>query len=209
MRLLSTVLGLAALSGAIGCGSTVIQDGEGGEGGGGECCLMAPTCPDGSSQVDSCKTADCFEVKACCSTVKCEPAATCTEVPVCEIYETKVDSCPGGWECREVSACGTTILCAQEVFCDGYPSCDPGDVEVSTCPLDASCYTAEACGTTIVCLDAALPQHGCPLVEPQEGDPCPEQMAICDYDIGNNCFASHLCDVNGWTAIGGGCGVDN
>lgn len=203
-RLIWPWIGGAFVLGHMGCGSTVVTDDDDGSGGSGECCLAAATCPQNTTEVTSCPEGGCVTVEVCCSEVLCKPNPPCYEPPICEAYETEVETCPAGWTCREVTACDMTILCAQEAFCDGYPSCDEGDIEMDSCPPDASCYTAEMCGYTILCLDAALPQHGCPPFPPAEGDFCYGPGEICDYAVGPSCFESYTC-ADGWTFVGGGC----
>lgn len=208
---LVVAVGLAAVLFG-GCETTIIADGDDDDP---QCCLAEPVCPEGSVQVEACPNGgNCFSEEACCSEILCQVLdQNCGAVPVCEPYETQVESCDGlsGMECRSVTLCGSTIYCAAEVFCDGYPTCDPGDEEVADCLEQESCYVAERCGASILCRDAALPQHGCPPDMPVEGDPCTDEGRFCDYPTGDDCFDSWLCQFQdkapAWTWVGGGCGA--
>ncbi len=179
-----------------GCDSNVTVE-DGGAGGGTECCLAEPQCPDGTLEVSECITNACTAVEACCSSKLCEPEATCTALPSCEPYEIEVATCEGstGISCRAVTDCGTTIFCEEPEFCTAVPLCDQGDVEQpgGVCPADVSCYQVELCGSVITCVDNGLP-HGCPETPPAAGQYCEIVGLTCDYPInGGDCYDSWTC----------------
>ena len=184
----------AVSAGAFGCGGTVqVDDGEGG----GDCCTMAPACPPDAQQVDSCESEQCFTVEACCTSVLCEPTATCAAEPTCEPNESQVESCGFGASCREVTLCGKTIIC--EAFCTAVPACDNGDEEVESCPPDVACYSVELCGSTISCIDNGLP-HGCPEVPPLQFDPCTTFGLVCEYPLPNDPLCAEVWTCTDQTA---------
>lgn len=131
----------------------------------------------------------------------------CLEAPACAEFEEQVESCDGiegvDVDCHSVSACGSTIFCVGST-CDLAPSCDPDDAPaVNGCEVPNGCYTVEVCGSSLVCADISLPQHGCPITEPNLGDPCTDEL-ICDYPDGE-CFSSYGCSDGVWMGVGGGC----
>lgn len=189
-------VGVAVLvaGGAAGCDSQVEVE-DGGAGGGGECCLMDPQCPEGTLEVSECLTNACSSVEACCTQKLCEPAATCTAEPVCEPFEVEVSTCEGstGISCRAVTDCGSTIFCEEPEFCTAVPVCDEGDEQVPACPNDGSpCYQIELCGSVISCIDNGLP-HGCPETPPTLGQYCDIIGLTCNYPIDGDCYDSWTC----------------
>ncbi|NUP07510.1 MAG: hypothetical protein HOW73_15785 [Polyangiaceae bacterium] len=132
----------------------------------------------------------------------------CLAAPACADFEEQVDSCegvdPSLYDCHSVTTCGQTIYCIQST-CDLPPACDPGDTPTNECP-PGGCYVVESCGSTVACVDSALPQHGCPPVEPEPGMVCDGSVFFCDYPDGRSCFSSYSCTDGGeWEWAGGGC----
>lgn len=217
----------------VGCGSQVIEQ-EGGGGEGGSACLGADChqqgCPtQAPSEGASCDLPDFTECTFadppdCLQVFRCEPVypeagapsvwryqgeegagCECLAAESCAPGDTEVESCPPGGSCYEVIGCDGPVLCFAGGGCTEVPLCDPGDFEVSDCPPDAGCYIVQVCGGSILCADAALPQHGCPPLEPEPGTACSTPDQFCDYDTSPGCFSTHLCDQGTWAPVGGGC----
>ena len=213
-----------------GCQVTIV-DGDGGECAEGSNCLPEG-CPasqpaDGDACDEDGLSCEYSDASGCTRGFRCEPVypeagapsefvelgsegcENCLQDPTCAASEIQVDSCegvdPSQYDCHSESACGTTIYCLLPV-CDLAPACDPGDEQLNECQPDVGCYTVSTCDTFITCIDIALPQHGCPPVEPESGDPCEAPGQFCDYPDGPSCFMSYYCEQNGTiTWSGGGC----
>lgn len=233
LRSLAALAGAAfALAALPGCQVTIVDGGgDGGGCGEGSNCLPeeCPAAP--PSEFDSCDTDGLLcsytDAEGCTTDFRCDPVypeagapsefvvlgsegcTNCLADPTCEPYEIEASSCegvdPAQFDCHSVSACGTTIYCLLPV-CDQAPQCDPGDVQVDECLQDVGCYTVSSCDSAILCSDIALPQAGCPALEPESGDPCGVPGEFCDYPDGPDCFMSYYCQEDGtimWS--GGGC----
>jgi hypothetical protein len=120
--------------------------------------------------------------------------------------------CTTVFECEplspEAGAPSLWYFKGQQGVCEcAAASCDPGDAEAGDCFEDEDCYTVDdPCNDgMIVCYDSALPQHGCPFAEPQDGEPCSDDGQMCDYPLGDGCFTTTYCDAGQWLSVGGGC----
>ncbi len=174
-------------------------------------CNSTVTFVGGSSTTSGCAGADC-PAPGCPATAP-TPGSSCdlADFTQCRYDDPVMAGCQTVFECQpvypEAGAPSNWQDMGQDGICECVtPSCDPGDAEVDACIPDAACYGIDnPCGDAIVCADDELPQHGCPQIEPQDGDACTQNGKFCDYPIGSDCFSSVMCEANKWTSIGGGC----
>ncbi|MGC4087148.1 MAG: hypothetical protein QM756_04440 [Polyangiaceae bacterium] len=93
--------------------------GSGGATGG--CCLAAPICDQGDTQVSQCPAnSTCYERSICCSTILCaRQTAQCDGIPDCDPGDKQITGeCPPSLGCYTRTLCGTTINCIDS-------ACDP------------------------------------------------------------------------------------
>ncbi len=85
------------------------------------CCVAAPVCNEGDTQLSTVgpvpcpSNTTCYSNSICCSTVWCmKTNTTCTALPVCDAGDTQIDGiCPPDGSCYGRSLCGTTINCQE------------------------------------------------------------------------------------------------
>ncbi len=164
-----------------------------------------------SSTTSGCAGADCPAPG--CPAAAPTAGASCNlpDFTQCRYDDPVLTGCQNVYECQpvypEAGAPSTWQDIGQDGICECVaPSCDPGDSLVLDCLPDSACYMVDsACTEDIICADDALPQHGCPMPQPKDGDACTSNGSFCDYPLGNGCFSSMVCDDNKWASIGGGC----
>lgn len=129
-----------------------------------------------------------FSLTACGEPEQEEDPETCTGLPVCDIGDIQVESCPAGAECYERSFCDVTILCEEMVSCDLPSRCPEGWDEVASCDgVSTECESFETCGGQILCAEDEEVCVGAPI--------CPvdhTEVASCE---GEGCVEVEVCEV--------------
>ena len=137
-------------------------------------CAAAAVCGEGQVEVSTCaEDTSCEEVSICGNTIYCADDVTCDGLPVCDITEEEVETCPdGSTSCREVSLCNATISCLPKEEPDS--GCAEGSVYVNACEeWDESCTDYTGPGTPGKCKPFTPPAYaleGCDhMVSPGSG----------------------------------------
>lgn len=157
-----------------------------------------PSCPTGSSLVESCPAdGDCSELQGCDGILIClvDEQGGCEENPECPAGYEEVANCDSENEvCITVEGCDGELICRETIACTGLPSCDIGDPEVASavCPEGGVCYTREVCNAEILCMaeePLLCEEYGCPQGYSAAQD-C-VSSGPCFY--GNGCDSEILC----------------
>ncbi len=115
----------------------------------------------------------------------------CTSLPVCDIGDQQVSTCPDGVTCYERTVCDETITCVMDEACDLPTGCPAGWSEVQTCDgVAEDCETFETCDGSILCAedgDECTDTPSCP-ADSTEVPTCPadascEEVTVCDETI--------------------------
>ncbi len=193
------MLASAAVVLLFGCGSEVTYFDDGGAG--------------GSGGTEPCPGADCLPPGCPATPPTVGTSCTLPDYTDCRYFDADLGDCHTTFSCQpvypEAGAPSEWVFAGNDGICECVAvTCDPGDTQMDDCTPLPPCYSIDdPCSAgVIICSDVALPQHGCPQTEPLDGDSCTEEGQFCDYDLGNDCFTSKMCDGGQWVSIGGGCG---
>lgn len=173
----SGTAGAGGTSGTGGTSGAAGTSGTGGTAGAGGTGFVCPGAPDGASACEQCRYANC-----------CEAAVACAADPVCSVFQSCLDACPGGddvcrAQCDPIRSGQTipdvvapwmqcqTVHCENEceVSCGGIVgpflmgTATPGtEASCAACLTNpAQCATARECGQSLRCVQGNICVRNC------------------------------------------------